>query len=79
MKIKYSDLLIKTLEDMGIEKCFCVTGGTLAHILNSIIDSKIENNWISGHGPMDFEVCLVSWCDGTVKWVDTASLTSYGL
>ncbi len=28
-----------------------------------IIDSKIENNWISGHGPMDFEVCLVSWCD----------------
>jgi hypothetical protein len=44
-----------------------------------IIDSKIENNWISGHGPMDFEVCLVSWCDGTVKWVDTASLTSYGL
>ena len=42
MKIKYSDLLIKTFEDMGIEKCFCVTGGTLAHILNSIIDSKIE-------------------------------------
>jgi len=42
MKLKYSDLLVKTLEDFGIEKCFSVTGGTLAHILNSMIDSKIE-------------------------------------
>jgi len=44
-----------------------------------IIDSKVENNWISGHGPMDFEVCLVSWSDGNVKWVDISNLTSYGL
>ena len=44
-----------------------------------IIDSKIENNWVSGHGPMDFEMCLVSWSDGAVKWVDTSNLTSYGL
>ena len=42
MKLKYSDLLVNTLEDFGIEKCFSVTGGTLAHILNSMIDSKIE-------------------------------------
>ena len=26
-----------------------------------VVDSKIEKSWLSGHGPLDYEVCLVSW------------------
>ena len=34
--LKVSDFLCQYLLDHGIDTAFCVTGGTLAHILNSI-------------------------------------------
>ena len=44
-----------------------------------VIKRKKESNWISGHGPLESELCLVSWDDGSLKWVDITNLTSYGL
>lgn len=44
-----------------------------------VIEHKKESSWISGHGPFETELCLVSWNDGSLRWVDITSLTSYGL
>lgn len=44
-----------------------------------VIEFKKESNWISGHGPLESELCLVSWSDGSIRWVDITNLTSYGL
>lgn len=44
-----------------------------------VIDHKVDSEWLSGHGPIDHELSLVSWNDGAVKWIYSDRLTTYGL
>ena len=42
MKIKVSDYILEYLESIGIEICFCVTGGAAAHLFESLSKSHIK-------------------------------------
>ena len=42
MKIKVSDYILRYLENIGIEICFCVTGGAAAHLFESLSKSQIK-------------------------------------
>lgn len=42
MKMKASDFIIKFLENVGIDTCFCVTGGAAAHLFDSLRKSSIR-------------------------------------
>ena len=71
--------LVRLIEQTEEDGWFSTISIDKRNRVGVVIDEKIEKNWLSGHGPMDYEVCLVSWSDGTVKWVDISNLTSYGL
>ena len=65
-------------QDLDTEWLSCMSIESKGRI-GVVIQFKKENNWISGHGPLETESCLVSWDDGTIRWVDASNLTSYGL
>ena len=44
-----------------------------------VLDTKHENTWVSGHGPVDEWYALVAWNSGRVKWIPLDCLTNYGL
>ncbi len=52
---------------------------TIKDGIGIILDTQVEDTWVSGHGPYSYETCLVAWDCGSVKWVNSECLTSYGL
>jgi len=65
-------LITQNLDDEWIEN------PKIEESVGVVIDHKSDSSWISGHGPANFEMSLVSWDTGTIKWIYNNSLTTYG-
>lgn len=63
-------LIIQETEDE-----FFLESPELSETIGIVIDSKLDSQWISGHGPYESQISLVSWSTGRIGWVSEASLT----
>jgi hypothetical protein len=66
-------LMSQDIEDEWVSKV------SLGDDVGVVIDYKIDSQWVSGHGPVKYELSLVSWDKGSVRWVYSDRLTTYGL